>query len=408
MNCRFCNSNLTNVFVDLGYAPPSNSFLSKEEMKHGETYYPLNVYVCDECKLVQLDEFKKAEDIFSEEYVYFSSMSKSWLEHSKNYTNKMMNDFGIHQDSLVVEIASNDGYLLQFFKEKNVNVLGIEPTESTAKVSREKGIETISKFFGDRLAKELVGENKKADLLLGNNVLAHVPDVNDFIKGIKTLLKSDGIVTMEFPHLLQMVMHNQFDTIYHEHFSYLSFTTVFEMFINQGLELFHVEELNTHGGSIRIFGKHIEDSSKKIRESIPQMFRKEEEAGIKTKEYYKGFQSRIEKVKFNLIEFLLNAKRDGKKVAAYGAAAKGNTLLNYSGIKADMIDFVVDAAPIKQNKFLPGSHIPVVTESFLIEQKPDYIIIFPWNIKDEIMSQLKYIKEWGGEFVIFIPYIQKY
>jgi len=335
-------------------------------------------------------------------------MSKSWLEHSKNYTNKMMNDFGIHQDSLVVEIASNDGYLLQFFKEKNVNVLGIEPTESTAKVSREKGIETISKFFGDRLAKELVGENKKADLLLGNNVLAHVPDVNDFIKGIKTLLKSDGIVTMEFPHLLQMVMHNQFDTIYHEHFSYLSFTTVFEMFINQGLELFHVEELNTHGGSIRIFGKHIEDSSKKIRESIPQMFRKEEEAGIKTKEYYKGFQSRIEKVKFNLIEFLLNAKRDGKKVAAYGAAAKGNTLLNYSGIKADMIDFVVDAAPIKQNKFLPGSHIPVVTESFLIEQKPDYIIIFPWNIKDEIMSQLKYIKEWGGEFVIFIPYIQKY
>ena len=301
MNCRFCNSNLTNVFVDLGYAPPSNSFLSKEEMKHGETYYPLNVYVCDECKLVQLDEFKKAEDIFSEEYVYFSSMSKSWLEHSKNYTNKMMNDFGIHQDSLVVEIASNDGYLLQFFKEKNVNVLGIEPTESTAKVSREKGIETISKFFGDRLAKELVGENKKADLLLGNNVLAHVPDVNDFIKGIKTLLKSDGIVTMEFPHLLQMVMHNQFDTIYHEHFSYLSFTTVFEMFINQGLELFHVEELNTHGGSIRIFGKHIEDSSKKIRESIPQMFRKEEEAGIKTKEYYKGFQSRIEKVKFNLI-----------------------------------------------------------------------------------------------------------
>ena len=406
MNCRFCNAKLEDVFVDLGHAPPSNSFLNKEELKTGETYYPLKVYVCDECKLVQLDEFKKAKDIFSEEYVYFSSISKSWLEHSKNYTNKMINDFGINQDSLVIEVASNDGYLLQFFKERNVNVLGIEPTESTAKVSREKNIETVTKFFGKSLASELVDENIKADLLLGNNVLAHVPDINDFVKGIKIILKSDGIVTMEFPHLLQLVKQNQFDTIYHEHFSYLSFTSVLEIFKKQGLELFHVEELSTHGGSIRVFGKHIEDLSKEIRESVDQILQKEDEAGMNKMSYYKGFQSRVEQVKLNFIDFLIKAKKEGRKVAAYGAAAKGNTLLNYCGVKADMIEFVVDAAPIKQNKFLPGSHIPVVTENRIKELKPDYIIIFPWNIKDEIISQLHYIKEWDCKFVTFIPNIK--
>lgn len=408
MNCRFCNSNLTNVFVDLGYAPPSNSFLSKEEMKHGETYYPLKIYVCNECLLVQLDEFKKASDIFSEEYVYFSSISTSWLAHSKQYTEKMMDEFGIDENSLVIEVASNDGYLLQYFKEKGVNVLGIEPTESTAKVSREKGIETITEFFGERLATDLVSENKKADLLLGNNVLAHVPDINDFVRGIKTNLKTDGIVTMEFPHLLQLVKHNQFDTIYHEHFSYLSFTTVYEIFKKQGLELFHVEEIQTHGGSIRIFGKHAEDLSKPVLDSINLMFEKEKKAGLTDLDYYTGFQKRVENVKYDFVNFLLNAKKENKIVAAYGAAAKGNTLLNYSGVKSDMIKFVVDAALIKQNKFLPGSHIPVVTENIIKEEKPDYIIIFPWNIKDEIMSKLQYIKEWGGEFVIFIPNVQKY
>ena len=406
MNCRFCNSKLNNVFVDLGYAPPSNSFLSEEEMKHGETYYPLKVYVCNECLLVQLDEFKKASDIFSEEYVYFSSISTSWLAHSKKYTEKMMDEFGIDQNSLVIEVASNDGYLLQYFKEKGINVLGIEPTESTAKVSREKGIETITEFFGERLATDLVSENKKVDLLIGNNVLAHVPDINNFVKGIKIVLKEDGIVTMEFPHLIQLVKHNQFDTIYHEHFSYLSFTTVNQIFKKQGIELFHVEEIPTHGGSIRIFGKHIEDSSRKRRESVNLLLHKENEAGVNSIDYYKGFQKRVEKVKFEFLKFLLNAKVEGKKVAAYGAAAKGNTLLNYSAVKADMIDFVVDAAPIKQHKFLPGSHIPVVTEDKIKEEKPDYIIIFPWNIKEEIISQLQYIKEWDGKFVVAIPQVE--
>lgn len=406
MNCRFCNSTLDNVFVDLGFAPPSNSFLSVEEMKQGESHYPLKVYVCDACKLVQLDEFKKATDIFSDEYVYFSSMSKSWLAHSKEYTNKMMREFGINQNSQVIEIASNDGYLLQYFKEKGVSVLGIEPTESTAKVSREKGIETVTEFFGEKLATDLVEQGKKTDLLLGNNVLAHVPDINDFVKGIKIVLKEDGIVTMEFPHLLKLVKHNQFDTIYHEHFSYLSFTTVNEIFKKQGLELFHVEEIPTHGGSIRIFGKHIEDSSKERRESVNLLLQKENDAGINSTDYYKGFLKRVEKVKFEFLQFLLTAKAEGKKVAAYGAAAKGNTLLNYSGVKADLIDFVVDAAPIKQNKFLPGSHIPVVAEHKIKEEKPDYIIVFPWNIKDEIITQLEYAQEWGAKFVIFIPETQ--
>ena len=403
MNCRFCNTSLKNVFVDLGFAPPSNSFLSKEEMKNGETHYPLKVYVCDACKLVQLDEFKKATDIFSEEYVYFSSMSTSWLAHSKQYTEKMINEFGINENSLVIEIASNDGYLLQYFKEKNVPVLGIEPTASTAKVSREKGIETITDFFGERLATKLASENKKADLILGNNVLAHVPDLNDFVKGIKILLKANGIVTMEFPHLLQLVKHNQFDTIYHEHFSYLSFTTIIDVFKKQGIQLFHVEELPTHGGSLRIFGKHLNDTNKEIRESVIKMLKKEAEAGMRTLAYYAGFQERVEKVKKDVLTFLLKAKEENKVVAAYGAAAKGNTLLNYCGFKADLIDFVVDAAPIKQNKFLPGSHIPIVAESKIKEEKPDYIIIFPWNIKDEIVAQLDYTQEWDAKFVIFIP-----
>lgn len=406
MKCRFCNNELTHVFVDLGFAPPSNSFLTKEELKNGETYYPLKVFVCEKCKLVQLDEFKKATDIFSDEYVYFSSMSSSWLKHSENYVNQMMQDYGINQNSLVIEVASNDGYLLQYFKEKKVHVFGIEPTASTAKVSREKGIETIGEFFGEQLALKLANENKKADLLLGNNVLAHVPDIIDFVKGIKILLKNDGIVTMEFPHLLQLVQNNQFDTIYHEHFSYLSFTTVFELFKKNGLELFHVEELSTHGGSIRIFGKHANDSSKKIRDSVDKMLQKELTTGLHSLEYYKGFQEKVEQVKLNVLSFLLKAKKEEKKVVAYGAAAKGNTLLNYCGVHADLIDYVVDAAPIKQNKFLPGSHIPVVSEQKLKETKPEYIIIFPWNIKEEIITQLAYSREWNAKFVIFIPELQ--
>ena len=403
MNCRFCNTSLENVFVDLGFAPPSNSYLTNEGLKKGESYYPLKVYSCDKCKLVQLDEFKKATEIFSEEYAYFSSMSRSWLAHSKDYVAKMVQDYGIGKDSLVTEIASNDGYLLQYFKEAGVPVLGIEPTESTARVSREKGIETVIDFFGEKLATKLVTAGKKSDLVLGNNVLAHVPDIIDFVKGIKLLLKDDGIVTMEFPHLLQLIKHNQFDTIYHEHFSYLSFTTVYEIFKKEGIELFHVEEIPTHGGSLRIFGKQSLNSSLTRRKSVDRVLNLEDNEGINTSSYYTGFQNRVESVKFDFLEFLLKAKKDGKKVAGYGAAAKGNTLLNYSGVKSDLIEFVVDAAPLKQNKFLPGSHVPIVKENILKEQKPDYIIVFPWNIKKEIMHQLEYAKEWGAKFVIFIP-----
>lgn len=403
MNCRFCNNQLTNVFVDLGHTPPSNSFLTKEDIAGSEVFYPLKAYVCNACKLVQVDEFKKATEIFSEEYVYFSSMSKSWLEHSEKYTEKIMTEYGIDEKALVIEIASNDGYLLQFFKEKNVNVLGIEPTESTAKVAREKGIESRCVFFGEELALKLVEEGKKAELLIGNNVLAHVPDINDFVKGLKIALKEEGIITIEFPHLLQLVLNNQFDTVYHEHFSYLSFTTVYEIFKAQGLELFHVEELQTHGGSIRIFGKHINDHTRTIEPSVSQMFKKEKVAGLTDIEFYNGFQDKVEKIKLEFLSFLIEAKKEGKKVAGYGAAAKGNTLLNYSGVKDDLIEFVVDRAPSKQNKYLPGSHIPVVTEDKLSEYKPDYIIIFPWNIKEEVISQLQYAKEWGAKFVIFIP-----
>jgi 2-polyprenyl-3-methyl-5-hydroxy-6-metoxy-1,4-benzoquinol methylase len=355
---------------------------------------------------VQLDEFKKATAIFSDEYVYFSSMSSSWLKHSKAYVDQMTNDFGIDQNSLVTEIASNDGYLLQYFKAKKVNVIGIEPTNSTAKVAKEKGIDTVVDFFGERLATKLANEAKLSDLILGNNVLAHVPDINDFVKGIKILLKPDGMVTMEFPHLLQLVKYNQFDTIYHEHFSYLSFTTVYEVFKKAGLELFHVEEIPTHGGSLRIFGKHQEDATRLIRPSVEIMFAKEKAAKLLEMNYYTGFQQRVDVVKDSLLKFLAQAKLEGKKVAAYGAAAKGNTLLNYAGVKDDVIAFVVDAAPSKQNKFLPGSHIPVVEESALKKYKPDYIIVFPWNIKSEIMNQLAYVKEWDAKFVIFIPELQ--
>lgn len=403
MNCRFCNNQLSTVFADLGHSPPSNSFLSREALSEAEQYYPLKVYVCDKCFLVQLDEFKKVEEIFSEEYVYFSSMSKSWLDHSKRYVDKMISEFGINQQSTVIEIASNDGYLLQFFSEKSIEVIGIEPTESTAKVSEEKGINTIKEFFNEDLAQRLVERNKKADLLLGNNVLAHVPDINGFVSGLKIALKETGIITMEFPHLLQLVQHKQFDTIYHEHFSYLSLTTVCDIYKEHGLEVFHVEELPTHGGSLRVFAKHLEDESKPVRNSVKSILQKELAAGIKDISFYQNFNVKIDEIRFSFLNFLLKAKREGEKVAGYGAAAKGNTLLNYCGVKSGLIEFVVDAAPSKQGKFLPGSHIPVVKEAKLREFKPDYIIIFPWNIKEEIMKQLEYAKDWGAKFIVAIP-----
>jgi hypothetical protein len=406
MQCRFCKTELKNVFIDLINAPASNSFLEPEELNEPEAYYPLKVYTCNKCFLVQVDEYKKSDSIFNSKYVYFSSYSKTWLEHAKAYVAKVTDRFQLNESSKVIEVASNDGYLLQYFKERNVPVLGIEPTANTAAVAIEKGIETEVDFFGVDLAKKLVSKGITADLLLGNNVLAHVPDIIDFVGGMKIVLKPAGVITMEFPHLMQLVDNNQFDTIYHEHFSYLSFSTVQQIFESQGLELFDVEELPTHGGSLRIYAKHKEDKSKEISSSVKAMLDKEKEKGLLTMEYYSGFQQKALTVKVDLLAFLIEQKRNNKKVAAYGAAAKGNTLLNYCGVKNDLVDFVVDANPHKQDKFLPASHIPVVSESVLKTQKPDFIIILPWNLKQEIMNQLSYAREWDARFVIPIPQLE--
>jgi SAM-dependent methyltransferase len=375
----------------------------KENMiNYPETYFPLKVFVCDSCWLVQVDEIEKAENIFNEEYTYFSSFSKSWLAHAKEYVDYMVTRFKFNQESLIVEIASNDGYLLQYFNEKNIPVLGIEPTANTAKVAKEKGINSIIDFFGARLAKKSL--EGKADLILGNNVLAHVPDINDFVKGVKISLKPDGVNTFEFPHICKLVEFNQFDTIYHEHFSYLSLIALKSIFEKQGLEFFDVQEIPTHGGSLRVFSKHIEDKSKQINTSVELLLNKEKSLGVDTLAYYQGFQEKTEKIKDDLISFLIRAKKEKKVVVAYGAAAKGNTLLNFCGIKGrDLISYAMDASPHKQNKFLPGSRIPVLNPEKILETKPNYVIILPWNLKEEISEQLSFIKSWGGEFVVAIP-----
>ena len=407
MNCRFCKHPLTHTLIDLVNSPASNSFLSKEQLNEPEIFYPLKVFVCDHCFLVQLDEYKKSESIFDSNYAYFSSYSTSWLQHAKTYTDVMTSRFGYDENSLVIEIASNDGYLLQYFKEKNIPVMGIEPSGNTAEVAIGKGIKTVIEFFGEELADRFANTwNVRADLLLGNNVLAHVPDIVDFVLGMKIMLKHNGVITMEFPHLMQLVDNNQFDTIYHEHFSYLSLYTVKQIFESQGLELFDVDELSTHGGSLRIYAKHIEDESKPISENVAAILKKELDKGLNTSAYYDNFQQKALHIKLDLTEFLTDHKREGKKIAAYGAAAKGNTLLNYCGIKSDLISFVADANPHKQGKYLPGSHIPVFKEDIIKKERPDFILILPWNLKDEITNQLNYIKEWGGKFVVAVPGLQ--
>ncbi|TXK36478.1 class I SAM-dependent methyltransferase [Pontibacter qinzhouensis] len=409
MNCRFCKTPIHNKFVDLVNCPPSNSFLSEKQLNEPEVYYPLTIYVCHSCHLVQVDEHKKATDIFNNEYVYFSSYSKSWVEHARRYVEAMMQRFEYNENSTVIEIASNDGYLLQHFKERGVPVLGIEPTQNTANIAIQKGIPTLTEYFGAATAQTLADQKKKGDLLIGNNVLAHVPDIDDFVEGLKVALRKNGVITMEFPHLLRLVEDCQFDTIYHEHFSYLSFTTVKRIFEAHGLTLFDVEVVPTHGGSLRIFVKHQKDDSKSISDRVQALLQKEEEAGITTEEYYLNFQERVDQVKYGFLNFLIEQKRAGKKVIGYGAAAKGNTLLNYAGIKGrDLLQFVVDAAPSKQNKFLPGSHIPVYDESKIAEYYPDYIIILPWNLKNEVMEQLEYVREWGCQFVTCVPDIKVY
>ncbi|MGC3944920.1 MAG: class I SAM-dependent methyltransferase [Chryseolinea sp.] len=409
MNCRFCSAPLSNKFVELVNSPLSNSFLTREQLNEPETYFPLTIYACSNCHLVQVDEYKNAREIFNSDYVYFSSYSTSWVAHAKRYVESMISRFGYNKDSLVVEIASNDGYLLQHFNNVGVPVLGVEPTTNTARVAIEKGIPTLTEYFTADFAKLLVSLGKSADLVLGNNVLAHVPNINDFVEGLKIVLKPKGVVTMEFPHLLQMVEQCQFDTIYHEHYSYLSFTTVQKVFAAHGLELFDVEEQPTHGGSLRIFAKHVSDASKAVTSNVAWMLKKEADAGMLTREYYKSFQAHVNAIKNQFLRFLIECQENGRKVIGYGAAAKGNTLMNYAGLKGDdLIKFVVDAAPSKQGKFLPGTHIPVYDERKISEYRPDYVIIFPWNLKEEIMSQLAYIREWGGKFAVFIPKLQVY
>lgn len=398
MKCRFCKNNLNDVFVDLINSPASNSYLTKEQLNEPEAFYPLKIFVCSSCKLVQIDEYKKSDDIFDEDYAYFSSYSSSWLDHAKTYVDSMTKRLSLDKNSKVTEIASNDGYLLQYFKEKNIPCLGVEPTSNTAKAAKEKGIDVVQDFFGSSVAKKI----EKSDLILGKNVLAHVPDINDFVNGLKIALKTDGTITMEFPHLLNLIKENQFDTIYHEHFSYLSFYSVKQIFENQGLKLYDVEKFNTHGGSIRIYATHIE-SDIKISENVDNLLKEEKAFGLFDMDIYQGFQEKADKVKNDLLDFLLIAKKKNKKVIAYGAAAKGVTLLNYAGVKNDLVEFVVDKSPHKQNKYLPASHIPIISECNVKDFKPDYVLILPWNLKNEIMEQLSYIKEWGGKFVVAVP-----
>jgi hypothetical protein len=402
MKCRFCNTNLKDIFVDLVNSPASNSYLTEEQLNVAEVFYPLKVYVCSLCKLVQVDEYKKPNDIFDKDYAYFSSYSTGWLKHAKDYVEMITTRLSLSSSSMVTEIASNDGYLLQYFKEKNIPCLGIEPTANTSMVAKSKGIDVIEDFFGTSLAKTL----KKSDLILGNNVLAHVSNINDFVKGLKIALKEYGTITMELPHLLNIIKENQFDTIYHEHFSYFSLDIVEKIFEMQGLKIYDVEKLTTHGGSLRIYATHLENNRCSINQNIQDILDEEKKFGLLTMDVYRDFQEKANKVKYDLVEFLIQVKRDNKKVIAYGAAAKGNTLLNYAGIKNDLIEFVVDISIHKQGKYLPASHIQIVDETKVAKFKPDYILVLPWNIKEEIIEQLNYVKEWGCKFVVAVPRLE--
>lgn len=404
--CRFCNHELKHTFCDLGLSPFSNFYLEEKELKQHEPFYPLHVYVCDSCFLVQLGDSHSPNKLFSDDYAYFSSYSESWLKHAKKYVSDISHRFHLNSSHLVIELASNDGYLLQYFKEIHIPVLGIEPAANVAAAAQALGIPTWVKFFGVQTAQELIKEGKQADLLLGNNVLAHVPDPNDFVHGMKIALKPQGLITMEFPHLLRLMEENQFDTIYHEHFSYLSFLTVETIFSKYGLTLFDVEELPTHGGSLRIYAKHSQDSTKPISPRVEELKKKEIAYGLNKLDKYQAFQTKVIKIKENLLKFLNEAKQQGKKVAAYGAPAKGNTLLNYCGVSTHLIDYTVDRSPRKQGRYLPGTHIPIREPEFISKTKPDYLLILPWNLKDEVMQQMQGIQEWGGKFVIPIPQLE--
>ena len=399
--CRFCGRPLRFPFVDLGMSPLCETFLEADALNRMEPFYPLRVWVCDRCFLVQLQEYVSPAEIFTE-YAYFSSYSTSWLAHAKAYTDMAASRFGLDRGSRVVEIASNDGYLLQYFVQKGIPVLGVEPAANVAKAAVERGVPTVVRFFGRETAAVLAGDPGPADLIVGNNVLAHVPDINDFVGGLQTLLASDGVVTMEFPHLWRLMEENQFDTIYHEHFSYLSFSTVREIFAAHGLRLFDVERLGTHGGSLRIFACH-QSASRRAEARVAELLDSEEAAGFRSIERYGTFAPQVEETKRALLDFLITARREGKRIAAYGAPGKGNTLLNYCGIRTDFVDYAVDRNPYKHGRFTPGTHIPIFPPERLAETRPDYILILPWNLKDEITEQLAYVREWGGRFVVPIP-----
>ena len=403
MKCRHCGAELKLTLVDLGSAPPSNAYLTVEKLQNPEKCLPLRVLVCEQCWLVQTEDFAQADELFDADYAYFSAFSSSWLAHSERYVSEMAKRFRLNEQSYMVEVAANDGYLLQYVKALGIPCTGIEPTASTASAARDKGIDIVEEFFGINLAKQLVADGKQADLTAANNVLAHVPDIKDFVAGFTALLKPDGVATFEFPHLLNLIELNQFDTIYHEHFSYLSLTAVRHIFAANGLSVFDVQELPTHGGSLRVFAQRADTGSHAISDQVSLLLQKEESAGMRTAAYYSGFQGKTEKVKDDFVAFLIEAKRQGKSIAAYGAAAKGNTLMNFAGIRHDLIRFVVDKNPAKQGKFMPGSRIPIVSEDRLIEERPDYVVILPWNLREEIMQQLAYVQEWGGKFVTAVP-----
>ena len=406
MKCRHCQRQVTLPLIDLGSAPPSNAYLTHITLRRPEKWFPLKVVICEACWLVQAEAYSRAAELFNEEYAYFSSFSSQWLKHAETYVQTMVERFGLTADSRVVEVASNDGYLLQYVKQRGIPCLGIEPTASTAAASRLKGIEIIEEFFGVGLAIRLAAKGWQADLMAANNVLAHVPDINDFAAGFALLLKPAGVATFEFPHLMNLIDGNQFDTIYHEHFSYLSLTAVQRIFAANGLSVFDVEEHPTHGGSIRVFAQRADTGSHPTSERVNQLLQQEEAAGMRSAAYYAGFQARAEKVKDDFVHFLVEAKRRGHAVAAYGAAAKGNTLMNFAGIRPDLIAFVADRNPAKQEKFMPGSRIPIVDEEHLRGKRPDYVVILPWNLRAEVMVQLAYIREWGGKFVTAVPTLE--
>ena len=403
MKCRHCQSYLKLRFADLGSAPPSNAYLTHQNIHGPEKWFPLRVLVCEECWLVQTEDFAEAADLFDANYAYFSGFSTSWLLHSERYVSDAVLRFSLNGKSHVVEVAANDGYLLQFVKERKIPCMGVEPTASTAATARAKGIDIVEDFFGVRLAHELAAQGKCADLTAANNVLAHVPDINDFVAGFCILLKPDGVATFEFPHVLRLISENQFDTIYHEHFSYLSLTAVQRIFAANGLVVFDVQQLSTHGGSLRIYAQRADTGSHPVNAKVSSLLQQEDEAGLRSSAGYEGFQLAAEKIKDDFVAFLIEAKRQGKTVAAYGAAAKGNTLMNFAGVRPDLIRYVVDKNPSKEGKFMPGSRIPIVGESHLQEGTPDYVVILPWNLVTEIKLQLKYIENWGGKFVTAVP-----